>query len=110
MSCCCSIDLVFPGTLLERFIIGPDIGPERPIPGCPGPATGLPLDLGIPHSPGPEMGGRCGIPIPLPIPPEQHTHININIEYLIKNVVLRKQTSPCCILYGTQVLLESHAV
>lgn len=73
MSCCCNIDLVFPGTLLERLIIGPANGPARPMPGCPGLATGLPLDLGIPQSPDPEMEGRGGIPIPLPIPPEQHT-------------------------------------
>lgn len=70
MSCCCSIDLVFPGTLLERLTMGPAIGPARPIVGCPGLATRLPVDLGIPQSPGPEMGGRWGIPIPLPIPPK----------------------------------------
>lgn len=71
MSCCCSIDLEFPGTLLERFTIGPLIGPARPMPGCPGRATGLPADLGMPQSPGADMGGRWGIPIPLPIPPEK---------------------------------------
>lgn len=71
MSCCCSIDLEFPGTLLERFTIGPLIGPARTMPGCPGRATGLPADLGMPQSPGADMGGRWGIPIPLPIPPEK---------------------------------------
>lgn len=59
ISCCCSIDLVFPGRLLERLIIGPAIGLARPIPGCPGLTTGLPADRGIPQSPGPETGGRC---------------------------------------------------
>lgn len=57
ISCCCSMDLVFPGRLLERLIIGPELA--RPIPGCPGLTAGLPADLGIPQSPGPEMGGRC---------------------------------------------------
>lgn len=88
MSCCCSIDLVFAGTLLERLIMGPAIGPERPMPGCPGPATGLPLALGIPQSPGPDMGGRWGIPIPLPIAPEQHKdHKNLCFTSILSNNV-----------------------
>lgn len=69
MSCCCSIDLGFPGALLDRFTIGPDMGPARPIPGCPGRSAGLPADLGMPQSPGPAIGGRWAIPIPLPMAP-----------------------------------------
>ena len=68
--------------------MGPAIGPERPMPGCPGPATGLPLALGIPQSPGPDMGGRWGIPIPLPIAPEQHKdHKNLCFTSILSNNV-----------------------
>lgn len=59
ISCCCSMDLVFPGRLLERLIIGPAIGLARPIPGCPGLTAGPPAGLVMPQSPGPATGGRC---------------------------------------------------
>lgn len=59
ISFCCSIDLEFPGRLLERLIMGPAIGPARPIPGCAGLTAGLPAGLVVPQSPGPETGGRC---------------------------------------------------